>query len=99
MNKRIILRLVCDVVNLLNSRMVEIAIKASIMSSAKENTLLVHFLLTGAGFPLFEVYDSNIATGKYFSSVLQAFGLQNLAKSSNHPSFHCVPTRSLKKQN
>lgn len=65
------------VVNPLNSKRVEIAIKASIMSSAKENTPFVHFLLTGAGFLLFEVYDSNIATGKYFSSVLEAFGLQN----------------------
>jgi hypothetical protein len=71
------LRLVCEVGNLLDSMVVETAIKASIMSSAKENTPLVHFFLTGAGLPLFEVYDSNIATGKYFSSVLQAFGIQN----------------------
>lgn len=93
------IRDVREAFNPLKSRIAEIIIKASIMSSAKENTTLVHFLPTGAVFALFEVYDSNIATGKYFF-FFSATGIWplELAKCSNHPSFHCVSTRSLEEQ-
>lgn len=92
------IRYVCETFNPLKSRIAEIAIKASIMSSAKENTTLVLFLLTGAVFALFEGYDSNIATGKYFFFSATGIWPLELAKCSNHPSFHCVSTRSLEEQ-
>lgn len=68
------------------------------MSSAKENNTLVHFLPTEADFSLFEVYDSNIATGKYFFFSATGIWPLELAKCSNHPSFHRVSTRSLEEQ-